>query len=184
MLGALEYLPEAIEDWRNNCHKIVGQESFGSEISRKEGAITIAADNENHTNQANISAVWLEPSPVSQLATIKALSFGCVVVADESDANDDKVDDLTSGDEDNEPSQHLCGVAGDGEERKEREDHCNAEAVDWDTLLGALLEEFWSFAFERQTVQASNGGICVCVTGREDTGDQKSIDKVWKTLDS
>ena len=103
--------------------------------------------------------------------------------ADVRDAHDDVVDKTTSSDNVCEPRKNLGGRIRQVEERQEREDHDDGEAVDGDTVLGALAQELGGTALNGERVQATGSTVRVRVSSREDTGDQKGVDQMGKTVD-
>lgn len=144
--GALGELPAKEQDRGGEDHGIIGEEPAHSELSWKESRITIAAHDKCHPDQTNPSRVRLEIAIVWQSTPVIALGMESTIEEEIGHANDNVVDDLSGGDDVDEPGENLSRATGNIQEGKEGEYNGNAETVDWDTAFRAAPKDFWCLA--------------------------------------
>lgn len=90
----------------------------------------------------------------------------------------------TTSDETGKPGNNDRGTVRALQERQDREDHDHKEAVQRYTISGAVRQDFWCSAFQRQTVQCAHSGVGVCVAGRKDRCQHESVlIRIWLALD-
>lgn len=177
-MGPLEHLPENEEDRSEDNHGVVSDESFSSKVARLECRVAVHEDDHDLEAESDPGAVWLEITAVWQRLAVKTLHLASLVEAEVGDAHDDVVDNTSSGDDVGEVCQNLGGRVGQVQEGQEREDHDDEEAVDRNSVLGALAQELGGTALNGERVQASSGTIGVGVTSRKDTCDQQRVDEI------
>ena len=120
-------------------YHVVSEQSVHSKVSGEEGAITIAAKHKSQEDHADPCAVGLEITIVRHGPAVKTLSLGGTVEEEVSDTDHKVVNDLRTCDDIDEPSEHLGRSSVDVQEAKEGEADGDKKAVEWHTLLGALL---------------------------------------------
>lgn len=179
----LNDLPEHEEDRGKDDHGIVCDERVCGEVTWLEGRVAVNKHDSDLEEQRDPCAIWLEPAAVRESLAIKTLGLASLVESDVSAAHDDKVDQTSSSDDIDEIGQNLCRAFRQLQERQEGEDHDDEEAVNRNTVPGALAEELGGAAFDGERVQAASGAIGICVTSGEDTRNQESVDKMGKTAD-
>jgi len=182
-LGPLKEFPEDEQDRGNANHGVVCEERLKGEVAGLEGAVTIHKDNANLEAERNPGTIWLEVTAVRERLSVEALNFASLVESKVGAAHDDVVNDTTSSDDVGEPGQDFGGVVRQLQERQEREDHDYTEAVDRNTVLGALAQDLGGTALNSKRVQTASRAVSVRVTRREDTRDQEGVDKVGKAAD-
>lgn len=69
------------------------------------------------------------------------------------------------------PAKDNISTIRELEQRQEWEEHSDCQAVDWDTLFGAFLQEGRSMTIMSQSVQGSGGAVHIGVTSRVDGRD-------------
>ena len=106
---------------------------------------------------------------------VEALGLASTVEEDVSDVHDYVVDDAASGDKSDEPGQDLASTTADCQERKEWEAYDNTEAVERDTILGALSQELWCTAFQSQSIESPSCAVGVGIASREDGSHHEGI---------
>ena len=179
-LCPLEKFPEDEQDRSNADHGVVCEERLEGEFAH-EGAVTVHEYNANLEAKREPGTVGLEVTAVRKGLAVETLNLASLVECEVGAAHDDVVDDTSGGDDVDEPGQDLGGVGRQLEEGQERENHDYHEAVDGNTVLGALPQELGGAALDCERVQTASRTVCVCVTGREDTRDQEGVDEMGKS---
>lgn len=180
--GLVEDLPENEQDGSEDEHSVVGEERLDREASL-EGTVAINEYNGGLEGQCDVGAVRLEVSGVRESLAVQTLRLASPEEADVRDAHDDVVDKTTGSDDVCEPRENLGGRVRQVKERQEREDHDDGEAVDRNTVLRAFPQELGGTTLDGERVQTTGSTVRVCVSSREDTGDQKGVDQMGKTVD-
>lgn len=182
--GLLVQLPEAERNRRDKHHSVVCEQPLNRELARQERGVAVCTKDGDKEAESDDRAVWLEVSCVGESLAVKTLGLASAVEAQVGNTHRDEVDQSTSSDDVDQPAKDLCRTVRQLQERQKGEDHDDEEAVDRNAVLGALAQEPGSTAFNRERVQTASCTVGVGVTGREDTGDQKGVDKVGKSIDS
>lgn len=106
-LCAFEKLPAKEEYRSEEDHHVIREEAVNSESARKEGTISVAAKDKGHENHADPCAVGLEISIIRHDLAIYALSLNGSVEEQIRDADDDVINDLSTSDDVDKPSEYL-----------------------------------------------------------------------------
>lgn len=126
----------------------------------------------------------MAPTVIGEFLAINALCNARAVKEDVGDTHHNVVDNATSGDEVDQPGQDFAGSAGKLQEREEREDHNDAEAVDRNAIPCRLSEETWGSAFESHTVKVTHRGVGVSVASGEYRRQHEGIGDVRENSDA
>jgi hypothetical protein len=120
--------------------------------------------------------VRLEPALVGQSVSVQSLCLASSVEEDVGDTHDPVVDDASSGDQVDEPTQDDVRAIADLQESKAREDHDNGETDKRHTTLCAVAKSLGCSTLDGETVQTTGCAESVCVASTEDGCNQKSAD--------
>lgn len=140
-LCLLEKLPESEGDRCNEHHCVVGEQTLNGELAGQESGVAVGANDTDQDDEGYDCTIGLEISGVWKSLAIKSLGFAGSVEAQVGDTHGDEVDQSTSSDDVDEPVQDGRRVVRQLQERQEREDHNDDEAIDGHTVLGALAQE-------------------------------------------
>ena len=104
-VSAFKELPAKEQDWSQNLHGVVSEESLNTPGSK--GTVSV----ENHyqclNKQGDVGAVWLETSVIRHSSAVDSLGLASAVVENKGNGHAQVINDATSGDKINEPSNNL-----------------------------------------------------------------------------
>lgn len=100
-------LPETESDGSKENHGIVGEETLDGEIARLESGVAIDKDDHDFEAKGKPGSVRLEITTVGKSFAIKTLGLAGFVEGEIGTAHDNEVDQPSSSDNVDKPSQHL-----------------------------------------------------------------------------
>lgn len=137
--SSLGHFPSNKQNNSQNLHRVILEEYFSAPWP--ESIIPICQDDNSLYEQGDICTVWLKISVIRSCLSVDSLSHTCLVVVDESDRNDEKVDESSTRDYADKPVQNLGGAIRALEKAEEREKHGNTEAPDGNSPRVAVSEK-------------------------------------------